>query len=115
MGSSLVPVGNAVASERSSLALIGRIVAPLGSDLVPKGSFNSGAGRLSWQCEGNFYGGDRHLRGFPYVSPRVSPLAQGGPDEAFGLTVGARCVRSRESVFQAQPGAGPRKVLGSIG
>ena len=36
----------------------------------------------------------------------VSPLAQGGLDEAFGLTVGARSLRTGEAVLDAELKAG---------
>src|SRR5271167_310447 len=44
----------------------------------------------------------------------VSPLAQGGLDEAFGLAVGAGSVGAGEAVLDAELEAGGAKVAGAI-
>ena len=44
----------------------------------------------------------------------ISPLAQGGLDEAFGLTVGARSVRPGEAVLDAELKAGGAELAGAI-
>ena len=44
----------------------------------------------------------------------ISPLAQGGLDEAFGLTVGAGSVRAGEAMADAEFFAGGAKAMGAI-
>ena len=45
---------------------------------------------------------------------RVSPLAQGGLDEALGFAVGARSVRPSEAVTDAEFGAGVAELARAI-
>ena len=48
------------------------------------------------------------------VMANVSPLAQGGLNEAFGLAVGAGSVRAGEAVLDAELEAGGAKLAGAI-
>ena len=48
------------------------------------------------------------------VMANVGPLAQGGLDEALGLAVGARSVRTSEAVLDAELEAGGTKAAGAI-
>lgn len=78
MGSSLVSMGNDVASAgrclaamgsdlapmSSSSAPLGRIMASMRSDLVLVGSFDGVAGQVFWRSVRNFYGGGGQLDGF---------------------------------------------------
>jgi len=48
------------------------------------------------------------------VVANVGPLAQGGLNEAFGLAVGARSVRTGEAVLDAELEAGGAEVAGAI-
>ena len=48
------------------------------------------------------------------VMANVGPLAQGGLDEAFGLTVGAGSVRTGEAVLDAELKAGGAELAGAI-
>jgi hypothetical protein len=48
------------------------------------------------------------------VMANVGPLAQGGLDEALGLAVGARSVRTSEAVLDAELEAGGAELSGAI-